>query len=258
MFKLPNRCSICLKIATWKCQAKHRISIKSFIQKRTMESVIKSTLEDQYKKEKKKNIWNDSEWKHIAELENDGVGNYGEQLIQKICEFAKIPSDINGSKTKNQNGGDGLINGKSVEIKTARLGCSAKNFQHELGEFPWKSDYMLFLDIAPKVMYITLFPNFSEEFYRTSGKSGRAKCPLPSSGGSPKCDCSNYPEFIKCGPYFPNSSICWRKHTGAFKLDTRLDYNEKSTYTFKLGFREIKSCSVFTDFADYINNIIHP
>ena len=65
-----------------------------------MESVIKSTLEDQYKKEKKKNIWNDSEWKHIAELENDGVGNYGEQLIQKICEFAKIPSDINGSKTK--------------------------------------------------------------------------------------------------------------------------------------------------------------
>jgi hypothetical protein len=30
MFKLPNKCSICLKIATWRCQAKHRTSIRDF------------------------------------------------------------------------------------------------------------------------------------------------------------------------------------------------------------------------------------
>ena len=30
MFKLPNKCSICLKIAAWRCQAKHRTSIRDF------------------------------------------------------------------------------------------------------------------------------------------------------------------------------------------------------------------------------------
>jgi hypothetical protein len=33
MFKLPNKCSICLKIATWRCQAKHRTSIRNFYTK---------------------------------------------------------------------------------------------------------------------------------------------------------------------------------------------------------------------------------
>lgn len=33
MFKLPNKCSSCLKIATWRCQTKHRISIRDFYTK---------------------------------------------------------------------------------------------------------------------------------------------------------------------------------------------------------------------------------
>ena len=33
MFKLPNKCSSCLKIATWRCQAKHRTSIRDFYTK---------------------------------------------------------------------------------------------------------------------------------------------------------------------------------------------------------------------------------
>jgi hypothetical protein len=69
---------------------------------------------------------------------------------------------------------------------------------------------MLFLDISPIKIYITIFKNFSEEFYKNSGR-----------------DSSN-----KCLPYFPSKSITWRKKTGAFKLDTTICINENSKYTF--------------------------
>lgn len=77
--------------------------------------------------------------------------------------MGKIKSEIDGSKTKSTGMGDGLIKGRSVEIKTARLGAfDSKTFQHELGENPWLSDYLIFLDISPNKFYLTIFPNFSE------------------------------------------------------------------------------------------------
>jgi len=70
---------------------------------------------------------------------------------------------------------------------------------------PWKAEFMIFLDIAPKKIYITIFKNFTREFYEKSGR-----------------DCG-----IKCEPYFPTKSITWRKQKGAFKLDTSMNINEK-------------------------------
>lgn len=69
---------------------------------------------------------------------------------------------------------------------------------------------MLFIDISPDCIYITIFNNFTEEFY----KSGN-----------------------KCIPYFPTKSITWRKGSGAFKLDTTIKINEDNIingYTFKI------------------------
>lgn len=100
--------------------------------------------------------------------------------------------------------------GKTCEIKTARLGSTGNSFQHELGEDPWKADYMIFFDIAPEKMYITIFENFTQEFYKKSG-----------------IDSTN-----KCIPYFPTKSITWRKQKGAFKLDTSININDKNEYTF--------------------------
>jgi hypothetical protein len=58
-------------------------------------------------------------------------------------------------------------------------------------------------------MYITIFKNFSEEFYKKSGLNNK----------------------YKCVPYFPTKSITWRKRKGAFKLDTSININEKNKYT---------------------------
>ena len=76
----------------------------------------------------------------------------------------KIDSNIDGSKTKKKGGGkggDGNIMSKSVEIKTAHLGSNKKtrSFQHELAETPWKSQFMLFIDVAPTCIYMTIFRN---------------------------------------------------------------------------------------------------
>lgn len=158
-------------------------------------------IEEQKKKEDEKDIWKHSKYKHIAKLQSNNVGIVGEQLVYTLCNKAGIEASIDGVKTKQKGGGagDGTINSKTVEIKTAIQGNTTKSFQHELGETPWKADYMIFIDISPDHYYMTVFKNFSEEHY----KSGE-----------------------KCSPYFPTKSITWRKKKGAFKLDTTLAINE--------------------------------
>ena len=162
-------------------------------------------IKSQYEKEQDQNIWENSKWKYIAQLENNNVGIVGEKFMQKLCDDANIPATIDGSKTKEVGGGygDGLINNKSIEIKTARVGTGkGMSFQHELGEKPWLADYMIFVDIAPDKFYITIMPNFTEEQYK-------ATC--------------------LCKPFFPSRSFCWRKKSGSFKFDTSKALNEKQS-----------------------------
>ena len=175
----------------------------------TVNNIFIEIINIQIDKENKNNIWNDSIYKDIIKLQSNNVG---ETFIQKICSYCNINANINGLKTKALGGGcgDGFINNKSVEIKTSYRGCIYPTFQHELGETPWKAEIILFIDIAPDCIYITIFNNFTEEFY----KSGN-----------------------KCIPYFPSKSITWRKGSGAFKLDTTIKINEDNIingYTFKI------------------------
>jgi hypothetical protein len=160
-------------------------------------------INNQKQKEEKADIWKDSPYKDLVKLQSNNVGNVGETFIQNICHVCQIEAQIDGSKTKILGGGigDGLILTKSIEIKTSHKGSTYSNFQHELGETPWKSEFMVFIDVAPMCVYLTIFKNFDEEFY----KSGN-----------------------KCKKYFPTKSVTWRKGTGAFKLDTTVKINEEN------------------------------
>jgi len=166
----------------------------------------------QQNKEKKQNIWESSPYKDIVTLQSNNTGIVGEQFILETCLKSNVSACIDGNKTKQVGGGygDGIINGKTVEIKTAHQGSTNSNFQHELGECPWKADYVIFIDISPTCFYLTIFKNFDEETYK---------------GGK------------KCEPYFPTKQVTWRKGTGAFKLDTTVNINEKNIkrgYTMKI------------------------
>ncbi len=191
-------------------------------------------VETQYDKKEKKDIWKLSEWSHISGLENDYVGSVGETFLHQLCGACNIPAEIDGTKTKEIGGGcgDGIINGRSIEIKTARAGTgTTMSFQHELGEKPWHADFMCFIDVAPDKFYITIFPNFTEEQYK---------------------QCS------KCEPYFPTRSFCWRKKSGCFKLDTTENLNEtqsKITDNYTLSWNKETSID---SVGQFINKIITP
>ena len=159
-------------------------------------------IQSQKAKEDKQDIWKNSHYRDLVKLQSNNVGNVGEELINSICDASGIDAHINGAKTKKIGGGegDGKIMGFHIEVKTAHQGTSSPSFQHELGEVPWNGGkYMIFVDIAPECIYLTIFKNFSEETYKTKEK------------------------LI---PYFPTKTITWRKKKGAFKLDTTVNINE--------------------------------
>ena len=134
------------------------------------------------KKEALTNLWIKSIFKDIRHLQSNNVGVVGEKLISDLCERCGISASIDGSKTKMNEIGDGLIHGKSIEIKTSSMGSGKNknnnNFQHELGEYPWLAEFLCFVDFSPNnQIYITIMKNWSEQEYR---------------------DC------VKAKPYFPN------------------------------------------------------
>ena len=159
-------------------------------------------IQQEKEKENKQDIWKNSPYKELVKLQSNNVGNVGEKFINQICKTTGIDADCNGAKTKKIGGGegDGTIMSIPVEIKTSHQGSSSPSFQHELGEVPWKgSTYMIFIDISPECIYLTIFKNFDEKTYKSKEK-------LP--------------------PLFPTKVITWRKQKGAFKLDTSVKINE--------------------------------
>jgi len=167
-------------------------------------NMLTRIIQSQKEKENKQDIWKDSPYKDLVKLQSNNVGNVGEELINDICKLSGIEADCNGAKTKKIGGGegDGKIMDIPIEIKTAHQGSSSPSFQHELGEVPWKGGkYIIFIDIAPECIYLTIFKNFEEETYKKKEK---------------------------LLPYFPTKVITWRKKQGAFKLDTTVNINEWS------------------------------
>jgi len=165
--------------------------------------MIIDIIKEQKKKEDKQDIWKDSPYKDLVKLQSNNVGNVGEILINNICKESGIDANCNGVKTKKIGGGngDGHIMGIPVEIKTAHQGSSTPSFQHELGEVPWNGgNYMIFIDISPNCIYLTIFKNFEESIYKSNEK-------------------------LLC---FPTKTVTWRKNKGAFKLDTTVNINELS------------------------------
>lgn len=154
------------------------------------------------KQEKEKDIWRGSPYKDIRNLQSNNIGNIGEKLIHGFCEDVNIDANIDGTKTKVLGGGqgDGHISNNTVEVKTSTLSADGKSFQHELGEVPWRTNYMIFVDIAPTCIYLTIWRNVGEQVYKNKEKL----------------------------PCFPTKSVTWRKQRGAFKLDTSVKINEEN------------------------------
>ena len=194
-------------------------------------SSLRDIIDSEKEKEDNVNIWNSSKFSNMKLLESNNVGNVGERFMQHICNIVGIEANINGSNTKELGGGcgDGIINNRTVEIKTARQGTSNDSFQHELGEKPWLADFMGFVDVSPSNIYITLMPNMSEDQYKKQG--------------------------FKC-PYFPTRTITWRKGCGAFKFTTTVNLNKKQSSVNQPHTIEINESTPIEEIRDFINRIV--
>lgn len=194
-------------------------------------TIFVKCINNQKEKEKKADIWKKSIYKDLCNLESNNVGNVGEMFIQGICESQHIDSNINGTKTKQKGEtkgtGDGTIKQKPIEIKLARKGAKNPSFQHELGERPWTSNFMTFVDVTPDYIYLSSFPNFSETHYRKE---------------------------LKWEPYFPNIKAHWRKKEGAFKFTSSEKTNNE---LIKLGYCiKITHQTTCEEVGAFINNVI--
>jgi hypothetical protein len=203
------------------------IKLRSKLQKhKTPSTLLSKIIEEQRRKEEKNDLWINSFYRDITKLQSNNVGIVGEKLIQGICSQCNIKSNIDGSRMKTRGGGagDGPIKDKSCEVKTAHLGISG-TFQHELGEHPWKSNYLVFVDITPESFFLTILKNFTESHYKCKGS--------------------------KCAPHFPNKTITRRKEQGNFKFDTSVKLNRKSSATI-----EITKTTTMSELGEFINTLI--
>jgi hypothetical protein len=110
--------------------------------------------------------WLNSPFKEINDLKPDYSGKLGELFLERICEAGKITNISTGDVNSKDGTYDQIINGKKVEIKTARLGKTQKKksdagkFQHEHLQKDGY-DYLAFVDITPNYFYLSILPKFN-------------------------------------------------------------------------------------------------
>jgi hypothetical protein len=163
-------------------------------------NIIEDIISEQKSKEEECDIWKNSIYKNLRHLQANNVGVFGEKFVERTCNLVDIRCCCDGTKTR-LSGCDGEILGINVEIKTALQGSKNPSFQHELGLSPWfGAKFMIFVDIAPDCIYLTIFKNFDEITYKSKKKLLT----------------------------FPTKTITQRSSSGTFKLDTTVVINEEN------------------------------
>ena len=115
-----------------------------------MQQSIKEQLEIQQADER----WGQSPFADIDRLKNDHSGKAGEVFMDKLCEELNIPKVYDGDIIADDGHYDIVINGKLVEIKTAREGKDG-TFQHESLRNTG-CDHWVFVDVTPNNIFVTV------------------------------------------------------------------------------------------------------
>jgi hypothetical protein len=114
---------------------------------------------------KKKSVWDGSPLQDIRKLSADAIGYEGEALLFNLCKKYGIDVEWDGNKNISKKGSsdssyDMLIRGRTVEVKTARMGESFA-FQHESLRNENSPDFWIFIDISPYDTYFTVIDSYN-------------------------------------------------------------------------------------------------
>lgn len=109
-------------------------------------------------KQNDSNQWHGSTLESINDLKPDYAGKVGELFLQQLCATGSVQCLYAEDVNSKDGTYDAIVNGKKVEIKTARLGVQ-RAFQHETLKKDGY-DYLLFIDIKPNQFYMTVLARF--------------------------------------------------------------------------------------------------
>ena len=107
-----------------------------------------------------KGVWSEnSKFLGIRMLSNDLTGDIGEILLRDIFKECGYNVDFERGKTSDDKDWDIIINGKTIEVKTATMGHKARTFQHEKFFRNRNYDIIWFIDFAPDDIYMLIANN---------------------------------------------------------------------------------------------------
>jgi hypothetical protein len=154
-------------------------------------SVLKKVDDILSRKKTQKFVWNDSIFEDIKTyLSIDERGQLGEEIIYDICKGnSRLNVIYDSSVTDAEKGYDIIINDKKIEIKTATITSNSGMFQHEHLEAQRDYDFILFLDIAPNEVFLTLVKKEDVVWKIKKGDANNNKTAIHRRpNGDYKCD----------------------------------------------------------------------
>ena len=118
--------------------------------------IMSQTIQKQFFEDSQDNAWFGSKFDIVNYLKIDSSGKLGLSFITTICNMSNVDNE---PKKYQEDGYTLIINNKKVVIKTARMDKN-KKFQHESLSNDDKYDYILFVDISPQNLYLTILKKF--------------------------------------------------------------------------------------------------
>lgn len=142
------------------------------------------------RKKKQKFIWQNSTYEDIKMyLSIDERGDLGEEIIYDVCtKLTNWIVEYDPSVTDNEKGYDIIINNKKIEIKTATITSGSGMFQHEHLEAQRDYDLIIFFDIAPDNVFITIAKKEDIMWRRKKGDDINKTIIHRRPNGDYKCD----------------------------------------------------------------------
>ena len=104
-----------------------------------------------------KTAWAGSPLAELMRMEIDSRGSAGELLVVKLLKESGREVVYNQDKTAEDKHWDFMCGGFRYEVKTATVGKDGKTFQHENVFRTRQYDGLIFVDIAPREIYISMW-----------------------------------------------------------------------------------------------------
>ena len=122
-----------------------------------MINLMENVTNEMSKQQEQASVWSGSRFAKLDTLKNDYAGKAGERYLFNLCRELDISVSYEEDRISTDGTYDIKMNGREVEVKTARLGSSkSPNFQHEGLRDGEKCDNYIFVDVAPEEFFLTI------------------------------------------------------------------------------------------------------